>query len=477
VRRLADAALGGARTVIWLTVRRFKCLNATCPAATFAEQVDGLTRPHGRHTPLLRRMLSALAVGLAARPAARLAAQLGVGVAKDTLLRLVRALPEQEHGSVRVVGVDDFALRRRHSYATILVDLETRRPIDVLPGRDARPVAEWLAAHPGIEVVCRDRAKAYAEAARTGAPQAIQVADRWHLWHNLGEAVDKDVAAHHGCVKAAFADTAAGPVEQPPVTPPDPMLDVRGRPRKMVARATERYETIQRLVAEGHSLKGISRDLGLDYYAVRRYARATSLDEVLVTTVRRSLLDAFKPFLYQQVTAGQHNASALFREIQQQGYRGARSTVGHYVRLIKAAATPPPPPHPVPRPRAVTGAIMTDPDRLDADDTVTLTRIQASCGELNQLTSLVHAFAVMMVNLHGDQLPQWIENVRASGLRSLTQFAEGLLHDYDAVLAGLSLPWSSGQVEGQNTKVKLIKRQGYGRSNFDLLRKRIIHTN
>ncbi|MBF9135516.1 transposase [Plantactinospora sp. S1510] len=194
--------------MIDLLVRRFKCVSDTCPAVTFAEQVPGLTHPHGRRTPVLQHRF---AVALAARPAARLARRLGVPVAKDTLLRLVRALPDPPAGDVRIVGVDDFALRRRHVYATIIVDLQTRRPVEVIEGRDAGPIAAWLAGHPEIEVVCRDRGRAYAEAARAGAPQAQQVADRWHLWHNLCEAVEKTVAAHHSCIEAAFA------VAEPPV--------------------------------------------------------------------------------------------------------------------------------------------------------------------------------------------------------------------------------------------------------------------
>jgi transposase len=207
VRRLADAALGGVKTVLALTVRRFKCVNTGCVAVTFAEQVDGLTSPHARFTPLLRRMLSAVAVMTAARAGARLAARLALPVAKDTLLRLVRAEPEPQVGAVRAVAVDDFALRKRAIYATLIVDLEARRPIEVLEDREAEPVAAWLAAHPEIEVVCRDRARAYREAIQTGAPQALDVADRWHLWHNLAEAVDKTVRAHHTCVKTALADT------------------------------------------------------------------------------------------------------------------------------------------------------------------------------------------------------------------------------------------------------------------------------
>ncbi|WP_206062371.1 transposase, partial [Nonomuraea basaltis] len=158
VRRLADIALGGVQTVLALTVRRFKCVNTGCTAVTFAEQVAGLTSPHARFTPLLRTALTSVAIAMAVRAGVRLAARLGLRVAKDTLLRLVRAAPEPAVEAVRVVAVDDFALRRRATYATIIVDLEARRPIDVLKGREAEPVAAWLAAHPEIEVVCRDRA-------------------------------------------------------------------------------------------------------------------------------------------------------------------------------------------------------------------------------------------------------------------------------------------------------------------------------
>src|SRR5258708_352233 len=208
---------------------RLDALNPPCGTVTFAEQVAGLTSPHARYTPLLRGMLVSISVSLAARPGAKLAGKLGLLVAKDTLLRMVRALPERPVGAVRVVAVDDFALLKRAHYATIIVDLETRRPIEVLRGREAGPLAEWLAKHPESECLCRDRARAYAEAASLGAPQAQQVADRWHLLHNLAEAVEKTVSSHYRCIKSAYAELPRD--EQDPDTPaatvPDRHLDVR----------------------------------------------------------------------------------------------------------------------------------------------------------------------------------------------------------------------------------------------------------
>ncbi len=262
VRRLADAAIGGRTVVVELLVRRFRCLNGSCPAVTFAEQVEGLTKPHTRKTPLLRSVLPSIACTLAGRPGARLAAMLGMRAAKDTLLRLLRAVPEPPQAHVRVLGVDDFALRKGDTYATVLVDLEARRPVDVLPGREAEPLAAWLAGHPEVEVICRDRAGAYAEGARNGAPQAVQVADGWHLWRNVAEAVEKTVGSHHGCIRSAFA---AGPAAElgaaraatQPFDPPDGMRDCLGLPRRVVARTKERYAAVQERLAEGKSLATI----------------------------------------------------------------------------------------------------------------------------------------------------------------------------------------------------------------------------
>jgi hypothetical protein len=271
-----------------------------------------------------------------------------VPVAKDTLLRLLRALPEEPVGQVRVLGVDDFAVRRGDSYLTILVDLERRRSIDVLPGREAEPLAAWLRDHPEVEIICRDRGGAYAEGARTGAPQATQIADGWHLWKNLGEAVEKTVGAHHGCVRTVFANTI--PLAPPPgddicqLPPPvtDSTLDVCGRERRLVTRTKERYASVQQLLSYGSSLEGIRRTLRLDRSTVRRFARATSIDELLVNATNRvSILDPYTAHLHQRWNEGCRDSAQLHQEIQAMGFQGSIQTIRRYLRPFKSGTAVP----------------------------------------------------------------------------------------------------------------------------------------
>ncbi|MFJ6138452.1 ISL3 family transposase [Kitasatospora sp. NPDC092286] len=479
VRRLADAAIGGQSVVVELLVRRFRCLNTACAAVTFAEQIEGLTSPHARKTPLLRSILTPVACTLAGRSGARFAALLGIRVAKDTLLQLLRSMPEPPATPVRVLGADDFALRRGDSYATVLVDLEARRPIDVLPGREAGPLATWLAEHPEVEIICRDRAGAYADGARTGAPQAVQVADGWHLWRNLAEAVEKTVGSHHSCIRSAFAASRPeepGPSDAAarPFNPPDGIRDVLGLPRRLVARTRERYAAVQERLADGKSLAAIGRELRLDHSTVRRFARAGEIDELLVKAVnRQSILDKYKSYLHQRWNEGCHDIPLLHRELRELGFPGGVQTVRRHLREAKQHGLPSVS-RPVPRPRRVVRWIMTDPARLTADDAQELKEIRADYPHLDATAGHVRDFAAMLHDRRGDLLPEWMTRVLADDLPALHSLVTGLRRDQDAVAAGLSSTWSSGQVEGHVTRIKLLKRKGYGRANLDLLRRRIL---
>ena len=486
-RRLADAAIGGRPVLIRLTVRRFFCPAPDCPVITFAEQVEGLTVRYARRTPPLAEMLTAVALALAGRAGSRLAGVLGIAVHPVTLLRLVTALPEPEVSAApQVLGVDDFALRKGQVYGTVLVDVTTGDVIDLLPDREAATVEAWLKAHPGAAVICRDRAGNYAEGARNGAPAAIQVADRWHLWHNLAEYAEKTVVAHRGCLK----DPAPDPAEEPgggtgppgpadlPALPvePDGLRDVCGRERRLVTRTRERHAAVHQLLADGHSLGSVSRTLGLDRSTVQRFARQPDVDKLLVkATSRETKLDPFKAWICQRWNQGVTDAAVLHAELQAHGWTGSVQAVRRYVRPFRATTAAPPPPPAVPKARQITSWLLRRPDALSDDEQARLAAIRARCPHIDTLAGHVTSFAEMMTRRTGDKdLENWLAAVETGDLPELRSFAAGIRTDQQAVTNGLTLPWSSGKVEGTVNKIKMLKRQMYGRASFSLLRKRVI---
>ena len=467
VRQLRDAAAGGVQVVILLRVRRFRCGNAACPAVTFAEQVAGLTSPHSRFTPLLRGLLTQIGLALAGRAGVRLAAAAGVAVGRDTLLRLVKALPDPAAGPVPVLGVDDFAFRKGRHYGTVLIDMATHRPVEIFDGRDGADLAAWLRAHPEVAVICRDRSSGYGEGARQGAPQAVQVADRFHLWQNLGQAVEKTVNTR----RAHLGEPAPGPPGQAPPAVVQPAAE-----KKIVTRMRDHYHAVQQLHAQGLSKAAIGRKLGLHPATVRKFATAASIDDLIAKTEQRThLVDPYTGHLHQRWHEGERNATALFREIQQLGYPGGELAVQRYLHQFRHgrghAARPAGKP---PSVRQVTSWIMTHPDHLDERDAAKLRGIRDRDTDLDRLTPHVRAFAAMMTGRHGDRLDTWITAAEHDTLAPLAAFARNLRRDHDAVLHGLSLPYSSGPVEGNINRLKMLKRQMFGRASLDLLRKRVL---
>ena len=480
-RRLADAPVGGQPVIIRLAVRRFFCGNPGCAAVTFAEQVEGLTSRCARRTPPLARMLTGIALALAGRAGERLAALLDLTAGRSSLLRLVMALPDPEAGTVKALGVDDFAFRRGRDYGTVLVNAETGQPVDLLRDREADTFADWLREHPGTEVICRDRASAYADGARQGAPDAIQVADRWHLYHNLAGHAEKTVTRHHGCLKEPAPEPDP---HEPAGSQPAPDLQKaaaaaaarRAEDSALAVRTRQRYEQVQALRAQGKGIKPIVRETGLAKETVRRFYRAASADELLakIHGGRPSLLDDHKPYLHQRWNEGCTNVRRLHAELRERGYRGSCGTISGYVQPFReAGAAPPAVPGP-PRARDLASWILKDPDSLDDDEKARLARARERCPHLDALAGHVTEFAKILTGLDGHRLDDWIAAVEADDQPDLHSFARGLKRDHDAVLNGLTLPWSSGVVEGNVNRLKMLKRQMYGRATFGLLRKRVL---
>lgn len=420
-RRLADAVIGARRMVLKLLVRRFFCPATNCTTVTFAEQVPGLTSRYARRSQHATEALQDIGLALAGRAGSRLAGRLGLRAGRTTMLRVIRRLPEPVSTPVTVLGIDDFALRRGHRYGTVLIDMATRRPIDLLPDRTADTVGTWLQQHPGVEVVCRDRAGAYAEAARTHAPAAIQVADRWHLLHNLAGYVEKTVASHHRCITTRHDPTPDTVTE--PTAPPEPPQRADGR---LAERARARHQQVHDLHTAGKSIKAIVRELGLARETVRRYLRAEQVDDLLTqaaTGSRPSKIDPWIGYLQQRWNDGCTTITVLHREIQALGYTGGYGTLRDRLRPWQNQKRPPPnSPKPL-KNRQIVSWILQHPDSLTDDERIMFAHVRADCPHLDRLATHVASFATMLMRRQGQQLDEWIAAVRADDLPHLHSFA------------------------------------------------------
>ncbi len=346
-----------------------------------------------------------------------------------------------------MLGVDDFAIRRGRKYATLLIDAVTHRRVDVLPDRRAATLAAWLREHPGVEVVCRDGSAAYAEAIRQAAPKAVQVSDRWHLWHGLAAAVEKCVVAHAACWN----------------TTPRPAGSA------LAARTRERFASVHALLNQGVGLMECARRLGWALNTVKRYARAQTVQDLLrPPRYGTSLVDAHRDLVRRRL-AEETPVTRILAEIREQGYTGSANLLVRYINQGRAD-----PERIAPSPRRLVSWLMTRPTDLPEHIRRHLDELIADCPEMTTLAVRVREFAGILTQRRGQDLAGWITQTRLDALPGFDSYLNGLVKDRDATVAGLTLPYSNGPAEGVNTKVKLLKRQTYGRASFALLRKRIL---
>ncbi len=331
VRTLADLPLGERTLTLHLSVRRFFCHTRECPRRIFAERLPELTQPYARRTQRQRHRLERIGLALGGRAGARLAHALGLSLSFKTLLRFVLVSPSPDFPTPRVLGVDDWAFRKGHRYGTLLYDLQTHHPVDLLPDRTAASLTAWLKAHPGVEIVSRDRASAYSEGAKEGAPHAVQVADRFHLLKNLGDALERLLNRKRSLLKQLGKDP-----KQPQIPLPTLPLPLREVPDKVMLRPLNqaecsrqrrrlerylRYEQVQELYRQGHSISSIAHHMQLTTPTVRKFVRAEIFPERSARTGDSSQLNVFKPYLRQRWQEGCHNGSTLWKELRQPQYR------------------------------------------------------------------------------------------------------------------------------------------------------------
>ncbi|MFH8586495.1 ISL3 family transposase [Streptomyces celluloflavus] len=470
-RTLDERPLGLRRVVVRLRVRRYFCDRKRCSRKTFAEQVPGLSERHRRSSTGLTEWLRSIAVELSGRPAARLCRRLRLAAGRTRLLRLLTA-PAVPDRAPRVLGVDEFAFRKGCTYGTVLVDVEAGRVVDVLPDRTAETFAAWLRDHPGAEIICRDRATAYTKADKEAAPGALEVADRWHLLQNLSAAVEKTCHQHRDCLRKHVNQEATVP-EPVPMELPAPEL-----PRtQIIERTRHRYEDIHGLVEKGWTISAIARRLNLDRKTVRRF-RDTALDELLGSARDRrpnGVLEPFKAYLNARFTEtqGQASGTRLFQEIRERGYQGSRQVVRKHLAALRAG-TAEPVRADIPSPRKITSWIMRPRETLTESQDQRLLQVRLACPDITRACDLARTFADLVRHRRGFLLLEWIRQAEKDAPKPMKSLAGSLRQDLDAVTAGLTLPWSSGVVEGHVNRVKTLKRAMYGRASYELLRTRIL---
>jgi transposase len=481
-RTLADLPCGGERVVLHLHVRRFRCRVRGCPRQIFAERLPDLVAPFARRTVRLTTHLLRTAFALGGDPGARHIAEEGTSVSARTLLRLIRSAPVPAPGPVRVLGVDDWARRRGRTYGTLLVNLETHAVIDLLPDRTAASLAAWLRLHPELEIVSRDRAGAYADGIRMGAPQAAQVADRFHLQKNATDALERVLTRHHAALRqAAEPERGRAPMVDPvPAQEPPEALPMQpgavapqppGQPDRRAWRLAA-YEEVVRLQAQGASGRTIAARIGVSPRTVRAWLAVGHFPERRRRSERPSQLTPFAPYLHERRTQGRKNARQLWRELRERGFAGGYRSVAYYVRAWPGAAASD---GRAATPRHVCWLLLKAPDKLTDSERSYLTRLEEICPPVAHAKALVQAFGAVLRGHDVAGLATWLREVETSGIKELQALGRSIGLDRSAVEAAVRLDWSNGQVEGQVTRLKLTKRAMYGRATFDLLRRRMLH--
>jgi transposase len=495
-RTPTDLPIADRRVRLKLTARRFRCLNQHCAKVTFTERLPELVAPHRQRTERLDTALGAVALAVGGQAGQALAMKLKMSVSRDTLLRIIRRTPDVPVEELEVIGVDDWAQRRGRVYGTILIDLERRRAVDLLPDRTAETLARWLQAHTSIKTVARDRSSEYARGISLGAPQAQQVADRWHLLVNLREALEKLLD------RLRPELTADRPAKTPEKPDKIPMIRRRHRGRTEVAardgrwaRSLAVHEKIHRLHQAGWTICAIARQLKVSRTTVYRYLSMNAVPQRSAHQQRASILDPFVDYLSQRWRAGCRIASQLWREIKQQGYSGTRQQVARWVyerreqpsrttprkyvqrgtrsgdqfitRCVAADRTP------LPAARRLVWLFLKHTEQLEPDE-LRLRDELLTHPILTQARKLAQDFQRIVRQRQAKSFDAWCAACEESTIPELANLAAGMRLD-PAVKAACGSEWSNGQTEGQVNRLKMLKRQMYGRANLDLLRSRFLH--
>lgn len=476
-RRLQDLPWQGCAVELRLKVRRFRCRNPACIRKVFAEPIPEVARAYARRTTRVGEIVRLIGYTAGGLPGSRILHRLALSVSDDTIIRAVkRCNSDSGEDLIRALGIDDWAWRKGDSYGTIFVDLDRHRVVDLLPDRSTDTVRSWLERHPAIQIVSRDRCGIYAEAARHGAAEALQVADRFHLLMNLSAAIER--ALEERSSELCLAAEAAPVVVESQPEPEKPRTLAEQRKQQRRDRRHQRYEQVLELYQQGYTQRAISVEMSIDRKTVRRWLRAGHFPERKPTS-RKSHVRDFNDYLQKRWNDGCHNATRLFEEIRLRGYRGSRKMVSQHIsswrirprsrstsikkrRLDRVA------------PRHAAILACRPAERLSEQQKLLLDKVAVNCPTIRWMHNLAMDFREAISSKDKDGMLNWIWTAAHSGIGPVVRFAYGLRRDLGAVIAAVETPWSNGQVEGQINRLKAIKRQMYGRAGFRLLRARVL---
>jgi transposase len=480
-RCLCDLPWQGRVVQVHVRVRRFRCMNPCCCRCTFAEPLIGIAGRWARRTDRLAETQRSVALATGGEPGARLAHRLAIPVSPDTLLRLILRTPVPPRPAPAVLGLDDWAYRKGHRYGTILVDLAQNQVVDLLPDRQASTVSDWLQAHPGVAIIARDRAGAYADGCRDGAPHAVQVADRWHLLCNVGDALRHAIEPHQGLITRIFHELAAAPAAPPVPEPrPEPQPTVLER-RRTAARMARQdlFDEATRMAAAGVSIGRIAKILGKDPRTVHRWLR-TGHPPWHHRRPRGSILAPYRAYLERRFGEGCRNAAQLWRELWEQGFRGQPSLVRVWIGRWKKAdpncaseGRSAAPASKAPSMDALARMLTRDPAALAEGERQLCQRLLEVVPGLAAAAPAAQRLVRVLQRESTEPLRDVLDTMKATLLDRLGQSLE---RDVAAVQAALETPWTTSPIEGQINRLKLIKRAMYGRAGFMLLRQRVLET-
>ncbi len=486
-RRITDLPWAGHAVIIHLQARKLFCDHSNCERKVFTERLGQELPPYARRTKRLNGQLIAIGFATGGNLGAELSKILGIFISPSTILRILHRTPDAGFDTPKVLGVDDWAFRKGNTYGTILVDLEKRKPIDLLPDREASTLEAWLKDHPGVEIISRDRASAYALGAKSGAPDAIHVADRWHLLKNLGDAMKRMLDKHNKELREAAKDIARKKrnqeierhkIEKEKEKPKEKTSNIIANEGEALSKFHLNFLEVKKLKKDGHSIRSIRRQTGIHRQTIKKYLKYEEYPEKDISISKTSLALPFESYLRKKWSEGQTNHKQLWREIKEQGFTGSSQSV---YRLVSKYPKDPstenlPPPLEVKTWSAKkVSLLLSKPfEDLNEEKQNYLRAFYKRCPEANKASQLARKFKGITNKLKKKQLDPWINKALESGIPAIKNFAKGLQQDYDAVKAAVSLKWSNGQVEGQVNRLKTIKRIMYGRASFRLLRKRVL---